>query len=80
MPSKKKNPYIISRTDLDQKQGAISFTKKEVLAKDLGNGDFKFASLTKAQIAPSDPTQDEGRLYVKDIDGAVYYITATKVG
>ena len=78
--AKKKNPSVISRTDLDQKQGAITFTKNEVTAEDLGNGDFKFASLTKSQLAPSDPTKDEGRLYVKDVDGVVYYITATKVG
>jgi hypothetical protein len=46
----------------------------------MGMGDFKFTSLTAHQIAPSDPAQDEGRLYVRDKDGILYYITATKVG
>lgn len=78
--AKKKNPYVISRTDLDQKQGAINFDNKEVVSEDLGLGDFKFTSLTKHQIAPSDPAQDEGRLYIRDKEGVMYYITATKVG
>lgn len=78
--AKKKNPYIISRTDLDQKQGAITFDNKEVNAESLGNGDFRFTSLKKHQLAPSDPAQDEGRLYVRDKEGVMYYITATKVG
>lgn len=80
MPKKKTNPYGTTRTDLSRKQNSINFETKEITSEDLGNGDFVFTSLTKSQIAPSDPTEDEGRLYMKDRDGVLYYITATKVG
>lgn len=82
MPKKKtnKNPFVITRTDLDRKQGSINFTTTEITSESLGNGDFKFTSLTKSQLAPSDPSEDEGRLYIKDKSGALYFITATKVG
>ncbi len=66
--------------DLDRKQGLINFSKAEVQNGELGMGDFKFTSLTKGQLSPSEPTQDEGRLYIKDQAGVLYYITATRVG
>ena len=65
---------------LDRKQGSIGFSKSEVQNGELGNGDFKFTSLTKGQLSPAEPIQDEGRLYIKDQAGVMYYITATKVG
>jgi hypothetical protein len=66
--------------DLDRKQGLINFSKSGVSNTEMGMGDFKFTSLTKGQLSPSEPTQDEGRLYIKDQAGILYYITATRVG
>tara|TARA_B100001939_G_scaffold312305_1_gene295398 strand:+ start:16 stop:258 length:243 start_codon:yes stop_codon:yes gene_type:complete len=68
------------QSDLDNKQSAIEFSNENIVAEDLGMGDFRFTSLTASQLAPSDPAQDEGRLYVRDRNGVLYYITATKVG
>ena len=67
-------------SELDTKQGGIGFSNSEVVSEDLGKGDFRFTSLTAHQLAPSDPAQDEGRLYIRDREGILYYITATKVG
>jgi hypothetical protein len=68
------------RHDLDRKQGSINFSKSEVQNGEMGMGDFKFTSLMKGQLSPNEPTQDEGRLYIKDQAGILYYITATRVG
>ena len=68
------------QSEIDNKQGAIEFSSSAVDSDDLGLGDFKFTSLTASQLAPSDPTQDEGRLYIRDREGILYYLTATKVG
>tara|TARA_Y100000361_G_scaffold130864_1_gene127179 strand:- start:475 stop:717 length:243 start_codon:yes stop_codon:yes gene_type:complete len=68
------------QSDLDNKQSAIEFSSQNIVSEDLGLGDFRFTSLTASQLAPSDPAQDEGRLYIRDREGVLYYITATKVG
>ena len=46
----------------------------------MGLGSFRFTSLTAHQLDANDPIKDEGRLYVRDKNGILYYITATKVG
>ena len=58
----------------------IEFTDQVINADDMGLGDFRFTSLSKFQIDANNPLQDEGRLYVRDRDGVLYYLTATKVG
>jgi|TARA_R100001530_G_scaffold133672_1_gene107423 hypothetical protein len=78
--AKGKRKYTTTRSDLDRKQSTINFSNESINSDSMGMGDFKFTSLTAHQIAPSDPAQDEGRLYVRDKDGILYYITATKVG
>jgi hypothetical protein len=77
---KEKNKYSTTRSDLDRKQESIGFAESALTSDDLGDGDFRFTSLKAHQIAPSDPTSDEGRLYIKDRNGIMYYITATRVG
>jgi len=78
MPKKKRTTY--SKSDVDLKQNKISFTTDEITSNNIGTGDFRFTSLTKFQLSGSEPAQDEGRLYIKDKDGVLYYIQATKVG
>ena len=68
------------QSEVDNKQNSIEFDNKAVTKEDLGMGDFKFTSLTASQLAPADPANDEGRLYIRDRNGVLYYITATKVG
>ena len=68
------------QSDILRRQSEIEFATTAVTSEDLGMGDLKFTSLTKSQLTPSDPVQDEGRLYVRDKEGILYYITATKVG
>ena len=80
MPKTKKNKYSTTRSDLDRKQGTIEFSNKGINSDEMGMGDFKFTSLTAHQLDANDPTQDEGRLYIRDQDGIMFYITATNVG
>jgi len=68
------------QSEIDNKQSGIEFSNSAITPEDLGMGDFRFTSLTESQLAPSDPAKDEGRLYVRDRDGILYYITAIKVG
>ena len=77
---KAKSKFSTTRSDIARKQDSIEFSDKELTSDDVGNGNFRFTSLKAHQIAPSDPVKDEGRLYIKDRDGILYYITATRVG
>ena len=67
-------------SSINNRQKSIGFTKGEVASSELGINDFRFSSLRANQLGPGSPSTSEGRLYVKDGDGVLYYITATKVG
>ena len=77
---KAKSKFSTTRSDISRKQDSIEFSDSAISADDIGNGSFRFTSLKAHQIAPSDPATDEGRLYMKDRNGILYYITATRVG
>jgi|10_taG_2_1085330.scaffolds.fasta_scaffold28410_2 hypothetical protein len=66
--------------DLSRKQGSIEFSTEAINSDDMGNGDFRFTSLKASQIDAGVPAKAEGRFYIKDREGILYYITATKVG
>jgi hypothetical protein len=67
-------------SDIGLKQDSIQFTSEAITSEDMGMGSFKFASLTQSQLSPSEPQEDEGRLYIRDTEGVLYYIKATRVG
>ena len=77
---KAKSKFSTTRSDIDRKQNSIEFSDSALTSDDLSDGNFRFTSLKAHQIAPSDPPSDEGRLYIKDRNGILYYITATRVG
>ena len=61
-------------------QSTIGFVSGEVASSEMGNSDFRFSSIRANQIGPGSPASDEGRLYIKDSNGVLYYITAIKKG
>jgi hypothetical protein len=80
MPKTKKSKFSTTRSEIDRKQETIEFSNEGISSEDMGMGDFRFTSLTAHQLDANNPVQDEGRLYIRDREGILYYITATKVG
>lgn len=80
MADKKKFGTKRLQSDLDRKQGEIGFVTSAINTEEMGMGDLKFTSLTAHQLDANDPAQDEGRLYIRDKSGVLFYITATRVG
>ena len=66
--------------DLSNRQASIGFVSGEVASSEMGNSDFRFSSIRANHIGPGSPASDEGRLYIKDGNGVLYYITALKKG
>ena len=80
MADKKKFGTKRLQSDLDRKQNEIGFSTSGINTEEMGMGDLKFTSLTAHQLDVNDPAQDEGRLYIRDKTGVLFYITATRVG
>lgn len=80
MADKKKFGTKRLQSDLDRKQNEIGFSTSGINTEEMGMGDLKFTSLTAHQLDANDPVQDEGRLYIRDKSGVLFYITATRVG